>query len=105
MWGAEMGFNEHGLACGNEALFTKCDSGVESLTGMDLVRLALERCRTALEAKDLICSLLSQYGQGGNCGFDSRFLYSNGFLLVDRTACYVVETVGREWAWKKVTKG
>ena len=106
MWGAEFGFNEHGLACGNEALFTKCDAHAPALTGMDLVRLALERARTALEAKELICTLLAAYGQGGNCGFGGgEFYYSNGFLLVDRTECIVLETVGREWACKRVTKG
>src|SRR4051794_38691308 len=42
IFGAEMGFNCHGLVVGNEALFTKVPSYEEGLTGMDLVRLVLE---------------------------------------------------------------
>ena len=74
MWGAEMGVNDCGLCIGNEAVFTLGKYGKTGLTGMDMVRLALERCSTASEARDLLISLLEEYGQGGNCGFDHDFL-------------------------------
>ena len=73
MWGAEMGVNEFGLCIGNEAVFTKGAYGKTGLTGMDMVRLALERSKTAEEALQLLISLLETYGQGGNCGFDHDF--------------------------------
>ena len=101
MWGAEIGVNEHGLCIGNEAVFTKGAYGKTGLTGMDLLRLALERCRTAKEAAECIIELLQQYGQGGNCGFDHDFHYDNGFLIMDRTALYVLETCGKEWVCKQ----
>jgi len=101
MWGAEMGVNEWGLCIGNEAVFTKGVYGRTGLTGMDMVRLALERCRSTKEALELLIELLETYGQGGNCGFDHDFYYDNAFLLMDRKELYVLETAGKQWAYKR----
>ena len=101
MWGAEIGVNEHGLCIGNEAVFTKGAYGKTGLTGMDLLRLALERCRTAADAVECISELLQTYGQGGNCGYDHDFYYDNAFLIMDRTALYVLETCGKAWVCKQ----
>lgn len=63
MWGAEMGGNEHGVAIGNEAVFTKEPYGKEpGLIGMDMLRLALERTDSARGALELIIELLRTYG-------------------------------------------
>lgn len=101
MWGAEMGVNEFGLCIGNEAVFTKGPYGKTGLTGMDMVRLALERCRSAREALELIISLLETYGQGGNCGFDHDFYYDNAFLMMDREDLFLLETAGKQWVYKR----
>lgn len=101
MWGAEMGINEFGLCIGNEAVFTKGAYGKMGLTGMDMVRLALERSRSAKDALALLISLLETYGQGGNCGFDHDFYYDNAFLIMDRKALYVLETAGKQWVYKQ----
>ena len=101
MWGAEMGVNEHGLVIGNEAVFTRGAYGKSGLTGMDMVRLALERADSAASALKLLISILEEYGQGGNCGFDHDFYYDNAFLIMDRRELLVLETSGRKWAWKR----
>ena len=101
LWGAEMGVNEYGVCIGNEAVFTKGKYGSESLIGMDYLRLALERGSTAYEAVKVITELLEKYGQGGNCGYDKDFRYDNSYLIMDRKEIYVLETAGRNWAYKK----
>ncbi|MCZ2476158.1 hypothetical protein G9H61_11940 [Aquirufa ecclesiirivi] len=65
MWGAEMGINEQGVAIGNEAVFTKMHlpRKNDGLTGMDLLRLALEQSKTAQFALEMILELLGKYGQ------------------------------------------
>jgi len=102
IWGAEMGANEFGLNIGNEAVFTREPVASVGLTGMDMLRLALERCRTSEEAVDFMVELLTRYGQGGNCGYGRRFLYHNSFLITDPGSAWVLETAGEYWAAAKV---
>ena len=104
MWGAEMGINTHGVTIGNEAVFTKMppDKG-KTLTGMDMLRLALERAPTAMRALEIITELLSEYGQGGICGYtDKNFTYHNSFIIADTDEAWVLETAGHLWAALKV---
>ena len=101
MWGAEMGINEFGLCIGNEAVFTKGAYGKTGLTGMDMVRLGLERSKTAKEALTLLIDLLETHGQGGNCGFDHDFYYDNAFLMMDAKELYVLETADKAWVYKR----
>lgn len=98
IWGAEMGVNEHGVAIGNEAVFTKAKKGPDALTGMDLLRLALERADSAEAALNTIVRLLKEFGQGGNCGYTKDFRYDNSFLIADAKSAYILETSGKNYA-------
>jgi secernin len=103
IWGSEMGANEHGVAIGNEAVFTKVpyEKG-PGLLGMDLLRLALERAATAREALEVMTALLAAHGQSGNCGFHHKLYYHNSFIIADPREAWVLETAGRHWAAEQV---
>ncbi len=99
LWGAEHGVNEHGVAIGNERVATTHDSSAAppALIGMDLVRLGLERARTAAEAVEVMTGLLDDCGQGGIADATHSEAYDSSFLLADPTSAFVLETAGREW--------
>jgi hypothetical protein len=99
-WGLEQGVNEAGVAAGNAAIYTTLDprAAPDGLTGMDLVRLVLERCRRAADGVELIEHLLATIGQGGSGHAGARRPYWSSFLLADPTEAFVVETSGNEMA-------
>lgn len=105
IWGAEMGVNEHGVAIGNEAVFTKAPREKQpGLLGMDSLRLALERADRAEQAVEVITTLLTAYGQGGQAGHTHKLVYDNSYLISDRTEAWILETVGRDWAAQRVDR-
>lgn len=103
LWGFEMGVNEWGVAIGNEAVLTRETYEEQpALIGMDLVRLGLERARSADEAVQAMGSLIERHGQGGNCRAGSYGTYHNSFIVADPTGAWVLETAGRRWAAQRV---
>jgi dipeptidase len=70
---------------------------------MDMIRLALERCRTAREALDHICYYVEAIGQDACGGYMNRkFFYHNSFIIADPEESFVLETAGRHWVYRKV---
>ena len=64
-WGYEHGFNEHQVVIGNEGLGSKNEEfDSPKLIGMELIRLGLERAKTAAEAVEVMTALITKYGQG-----------------------------------------
>ena len=105
LWGAEIGLNDQGVIIGNEALFSSNkENKAQALIGMDLLRLGLERANSAKLAMETIIDLLEEYGQGGNCGYKDELYYDNAFLIMDRKELFVLETVGKQWAYKQFDK-
>jgi secernin len=118
-WGYEEGINEHRVAIGNEAIYTKTfRAGAQAyqsghnpalgLLGMDLVRLALERSRTAAQAVEVLGSLVERYGQFGS-GVPTKDHaaggYDNSFLVADASEAWVFEAFGQHWAARRVPHG
>jgi secernin len=97
LWGFEHGLNEHGVAIGNEAVLTRELLPSTGLLGMDLVRLGLERSKTAREAVETIGALIEQFGQGGSGQYDVDFRYGGSFIIADHAEAYVLESSGRQW--------
>jgi len=103
MFGCEMGANEFGVTIGNEAVWSKEPIRKKGLLGMDLMRLALERSKTAKEALETITSLLQLYGQGGQCSYTVIGRdYHNSFIIADPNEAWVLETADKYWIAEKV---
>ncbi len=104
MWGAEMGVNEHGVAIGNEAVFTRMPVASTGYTGMEFQRVALTTCRTADDALEQLIELTEELTQGGRMGHRHRsFRYHSAFLIADAKTAWVFETAGPYWAARRVT--
>jgi secernin len=118
-WGYEEGINEYRVAIGNEAIYTKTFRDAArayqvgrgpalGLLGMDLIRLALERSRSAAEAVDVIGKLVERYGQFGS-GVPTKAHatggYDNSFLIADPLEAWVLEAFGQEWAARRLIQG
>jgi hypothetical protein len=106
MWGVEHGVNEAGVAAGNETIYTTLDPRgfPPALTGMDIVRLVLERSATAADGVAEIGRLLERYGQGGSGHHGVERPYWSSFLIADADESWVVETSGPTWEAEKVRR-
>jgi secernin len=100
LWGAEHGVNEFGVAIGNERVATVHDAARArpTLIGMDLVRLALERSRSAEDALGVLIDLLTTYGQGGIADAAHGEAYDSSFLIADPEQAFVLDTSGTHYA-------
>jgi dipeptidase len=100
-WGFTHGLNEHGMAVGHTALRSRLRCCSPGLTGGDLVRLVLERCRSARQGVDCLTSLLERHGQCPPSG-DPEWACNSVFLLADASEAFSIETAGRYWVCQEV---
>jgi hypothetical protein len=99
LWGYDHGVNAHGVGVGRTPLRTRLAGAAPTgLLGTDLVRLVLERCRTARQGVDLLTDLVTRHGQGtpGDPPCD------NAFLVVDPTEGFAVEAAGTHWVYQQL---
>jgi dipeptidase len=105
LWGAEMGVNEFGLTIGiTKALCKSAKSFKENgITGPELVRLALERCKSSEQALELITNYLEEFGQSSDSGCIKmeNYHFSN-FVIADSNKAYYVETFASHWVALKI---
>lgn len=118
-WGYEEGMNEFGVAIGNEAVYSRelaglaareasADPEPKGLLGMELVRLGLERGKTADEALEVMTGLLETYGQWGSgvpMADTASGSYDNSYVIADARGAWILETAGRRWAARKIESG
>jgi secernin len=100
LWGAEHGVNEYGVAIGNERVSTThhAAGAKPALIGMDLVRLGLERSRSAEEALEVMIGLLTTHGQGGIADAAHQEAYDSSFLIADPAHAFILDTAGTDYA-------
>ena len=97
-WGFNQGVNEHHVAVGVTGWRSRLPATDVGLTGTELVRLALERSHTALQAVDVLTDLISRHGQCAEPGGRPGNPADNIFLVADGQEAFVVEAAGQHWA-------
>jgi dipeptidase len=96
-WGYHHGVNDKGVSLAWTPIHTRLLNDSPCLTGPDLVRLALERASTALQAIEVLTDLIGRYGQGAFVG-EGEDCADAALLVADWQEAYVLEAAGRHWA-------
>jgi len=97
-WGYRHGLNEHQLVSACADWQSKLPQAQAGLLGTDLVRLVLERCKTARQGYELLTMLVTKHGQSGSPGYSTDRVSDHVFLLADPCEAYLVEAAGSSWA-------
>lgn len=102
LWGFQHGVNEHQVALGCAGWRSKLTRPEPGLLATDLVRLTLERSRSAGQAVDVLTNLIERHGQGR---FPCRLPEWAGdsiFLVADASEAFRVEAAGAAWAAQEI---
>jgi dipeptidase len=99
-WGYSHGINERGVAAGTTAVRTRLPNELPGLTGPDLVRIALERSATAMQAVDVVTDLVSRHGPG--VGGPEQDEGDPILMLADGKEAYLLAACCTYWAVQEV---
>jgi dipeptidase len=100
-WGYTHGVNEHHVAIGHTSWRSRLQGAKPGLTGIDLVRLGLERARSARQAVDLLTELIERHGQGMFPGCPPETADA-GLVIADPTEVFALECAGSYWVTQEV---
>ncbi len=100
-YGCYSGINAHGVAVGNVEVMSKNKGTQDAILGIEICRLIIERCKTALDGVELVKELLSTYCVGGGGSLSSPTLCDSSFLIADSEGGYLVETCGQKMVARK----
>jgi dipeptidase len=101
-WGFLHGVNDQGVAAGCTSYPHKITTEKAGLTGPDLVRLMLERCRSARQGVELFSELVKHHGQGAFEGCPEESAADHGILICDAHEAYLIETAARFWVYQEI---
>jgi len=119
LWGAEQAINEYGVAVAAEAVFTKewretlnkakrGEKVERGILGINLLRVGLERGKTAREVLNVMGKFIEKYGQWGSglAGYgDIDGSFDLSYIIADGSEAWILEAAGYQWAAKRVKKG
>jgi secernin len=98
MWGYLQGINDHRVVVACADWQSRVRRQQPGLLGPDLVRLTLERARSAGQALDVLTDLIGRHGQGRFAGSPEGDTGDHVFLLADAVEAFAVEAAGPSWA-------
>ncbi len=101
-WGYQHGVNENGVMIGCGGIQTKLRCPGPGLLAPELVRLALERSRSARQAVDVLTELVQRFGQGAYPGCPPEAEFDSAFLIADVREAFAVETSGPHWVYQEI---
>lgn len=87
-WGFAHGINENRVTVAATPWQSRIKENGSPLTSPDLVRLSLERSRSAMAAVEVLTDLVQRHGQKND----------HIYLIADSAEAFVVETCGKYWA-------
>lgn len=100
--GYRAGLNGAKVAAGCLPLEARLHDSQTGLTGPDLVRLVLERSRSARQGMETLVGLMDRYGQGGAFGDGSASGCDHAFLIADPREVILIETAGKHWVAQEI---